>query len=111
MQRVVLVTGAASGTGRATAHIFFKGELVLVLCDVNEEGLKAVDKLKALGQTVETVIKKVNISSEEQVQSLVNAGMEAFEGVHYVVNNVGIIGQSPTADWLCQRFQCYEPLL
>ncbi len=42
--KVVVVTGAASGIGRATANAFARERAKLVLCDKNEEGLNAVER-------------------------------------------------------------------
>lgn len=128
---VALVTGAASGIGRATAHTFVReGCTRLIICDINEQGLKAVEKeLKALGHNVQIVTRKVDTSSEEEVQALIDAGVEAFGAINYTVNNVGItsnprvrtheleasafdrvIDVNLRGTWLCQRAQIRQML-
>lgn len=128
---VALVTGAASGIGRATAITFAQeGCSRLILCDVNEHGLQTVDEqLKSINPKIQTVVMKVDISSEAEVQSLIDAGVKAFGGIHYAVNNVGITSRprarthelevssfDPVVNvnlrgtWLCERAQIRQML-
>ncbi|KFY89957.1 hypothetical protein V498_06229 [Pseudogymnoascus sp. VKM F-4517 (FW-2822)] len=92
MKGVALITGSASGIGRAIAHTFvLEGCNRLVLADLNEEGLKTVSKeLKALDSEVETCLVKCDVSIEEDVQRMIDEGVKAFGSIHYAVNNAGI---------------------
>lgn len=87
-----MITGSASGIGRAIAHTFvLEGCNRLVLADLNEEGLKTVSKeLKALDSEVETCLVKCDVSIEEDVQRMIDEGVIAFGSIHYAVNNAGI---------------------
>lgn len=89
---MALITGAASGIGRATAHTFVaEGCTRLILSDINAVGLQTVsDELKNLDSTVQTCLVKCDISSENEVQHMVDEGVKAFGAVHYAVNNAGI---------------------
>lgn len=90
--RVALVTGAASGIGRAVAHTFVaEGCTRLALADVNREGLDVVAKeLNDLSSDVETCLITCDVAQEEQVQSMIDETVRAFGALHYAVNNAGI---------------------
>lgn len=128
---MALVTGAASGIGRATAHTFVKeGCTRLLLGDVNKKDLDIVaEELKTLDSSVQIVVQKVDISSETEVQDFIDAGVKAFGGIHYAVNNVGItcnprartheletssfdplVAVNLKGTWLCQRAQIRQML-
>ncbi|KAL4889929.1 short chain dehydrogenase/ reductase [Aspergillus ambiguus] len=131
LQGVALITGAASGIGRATALIFVKeGCTRLVLGDLDVNGLSTVsDELKRLNPAVKVVSVKVDVSSEEQVINLVQTAVKEFGEIHYAVNNAGITNDKrvrtdelPTSSWdrvvsinlrgvwLCQRAQLQQML-
>ncbi|KAL3458729.1 short chain dehydrogenase/ reductase [Aspergillus heterothallicus] len=124
MQGVALITGAASGIGRATAHTFVQeGCTRLILGDVNYAGLEAVAaELRTRNPAVRTVLYSVDVSAEDQVEAFVAAGVREFGAIHYAVNNAGITSnprvrthELPTGAWdrvldvnlrgawLCQR--------
>lgn len=121
---MALITGAASGIGRATAHVFVReGCTKLILGDLYDEGLQTVAKeLQTLNAAVRVVTAVVDVSSEEQVNSMIHAAKSEFGAIHYAVNNAGITSnprvrthELPTASWdnvvsvnlrgtwLCQR--------
>ncbi|KAH8689346.1 oxidoreductase [Talaromyces proteolyticus] len=131
MKGVALVTGAASGIGRAIAHTFVKeGCTRLVIGDVNKKDLDIVsEELRAINSSVQTVVSKVDVSSETEVQDFVDAGVKAFGGIHYAVNNVGItsnprartheletssfdplVAVNLRGTWLCQRAEIRQML-
>jgi NAD(P)-dependent dehydrogenase (short-subunit alcohol dehydrogenase family) len=89
---VALVTGAASGIGRAVAHTFVaEGCTRLALADINREGLDVVaEELKSLDADVQTCLIACDVSQEDQVQSMIDSTVEAFGAVHYAINNAGI---------------------
>ncbi|KAL2803253.1 hypothetical protein BJX63DRAFT_437112 [Aspergillus granulosus] len=121
---IALITGAASGIGRATAHTFVQeGCTRLILGDLDYKGLEIVaEELRARNAAVRTVVVAVDVSSEEQVESFIDAGVKEFGAIHYAVNNAGITSnprvrthELPTESWnkvldvnlrgawLCQR--------
>ncbi len=90
--RVALITGAASGIGRATAHTFVsEGCTRLIISDVNASGLKVVaEELKNLDADVQTCVVIANVAVEEDVNRMVEEGVKAFGAIHYAVNNAGV---------------------
>lgn len=90
--KVAVITGAASGIGRATALLFAREEAKLVLADWHEEGLKETLKLvlKAGG---EAVAQRTNVAVEEDVKGLIDLALKSYSAIDIVCNNAGITGQ------------------
>ena len=86
-----IITGAANGIGRATALLFAREGANLVLADVNEVNLGLVrDEIAAIGGKV--VIRKTDVSSEDEIKTLISLGLETFTNIDILVNNAGIGG-------------------
>ena len=90
--KVAVITGAASGIGRATALLFAREGARLVLADWAEEGLKETQELvqKEGGRAV---IKKTDVAIEEEVKNLIDLAFQTYSGIDAVCNNAGITGQ------------------
>ncbi len=87
--RVAVVTGAASGIGRALVERFAAAEMKVVLADVEAEALKAAEQdLKDRGADVLGVV--TDVSQADQVESLAHSSLDTFGGVHIVCNNAGV---------------------
>ncbi|MGY5034182.1 SDR family NAD(P)-dependent oxidoreductase [Streptomyces sp. 900116325] len=85
--KVVLVTGASSGIGRATALALSEaGARVAV-------GARRADRLKDLGQDApgEILVVELDVTDEQSVQEAVVATVERFGALDAVVNNAGIM--------------------
>ena len=86
---VAVVTGAASGIGRALADQFVADGMKVVLADVEQGALDtAVAELEAAGAEVVGV--RTDVSRFEAVEALRDATLEAFGAVHVVCNNAGV---------------------
>lgn len=84
-----LVTGAASGIGRATAFRFAREGADLALWDVNEQELAAVsDTVAAMGSNV--VSATVDVASEDEVAKSVSAIDQMWGGLDVVVANAAV---------------------
>lgn len=89
--QVAVVTGGASGIGRALADAFVARGLAVVLADVREDTLEeAGGALRAGG--AEVLTKVVDVRSADAVQALADATIERFGRVDVVCNNAGIVG-------------------
>ncbi|HEY0537061.1 MAG TPA: SDR family NAD(P)-dependent oxidoreductase [Actinoallomurus sp.] len=89
----VVVTGAASGIGRATAgHLASLGARVIVSDLAEEEGKATVEEIRAAGGTAEFVA--CDVSDEHSVETLIARSVETLGGLDLAVNNAGI-GHEP----------------
>jgi NAD(P)-dependent dehydrogenase (short-subunit alcohol dehydrogenase family) len=89
--KVAVVTGAASGIGRALADRWATEGMKVVLADVEEGPLHAArDELDAGGADVLAV--RTDVSDAAQVDALAAATLDHFGGVHLVCNNAGVGG-------------------
>jgi NAD(P)-dependent dehydrogenase (short-subunit alcohol dehydrogenase family) len=87
--RVAVVTGAASGIGRAMAGRFAAEGMRVVLADVEQEALdRAAGQLRAGGATVLAV--PTDVSRADDVQALADAAVAEFGTVHVLCNNAGV---------------------
>ena len=84
--KTFIVTGGASGLGRAAAESILAAGGNAVLLDVNAENGSTV--AHALGVTTRFAL--ADVTSEEQVQAAVDLAVSAFGGLHGVVNAAGI---------------------
>jgi NAD(P)-dependent dehydrogenase (short-subunit alcohol dehydrogenase family) len=96
--KVAVVTGAASGMGRAFAQRFAEEGMQVVLADVEREALdRAVGELRSSGHSALGV--PADVSSRAAVERLAAAALDAFGSVHLVVNNAGVEGYLDGALW------------
>jgi NAD(P)-dependent dehydrogenase (short-subunit alcohol dehydrogenase family) len=87
--KVVLVTGAGSGIGRATALAFAREGADLVVCDMNEKTLEEVaSEVRSLGRRA--FARKVDVASAEAMESFANEVHAAHGAVDVLVNNAGV---------------------
>ena len=91
--KVVVVTGAASGIGAATARRFDAEGATLVLGDVDVAGAEAVAKECSAASVVAT-----DVTDAEQVAALVDGAAERHGGLDVLVNNAGIMGAGTLPD-------------
>ena len=88
--KVVLVTGAASGIGRATAERLAEEGATLVLTDVNADGLaETTATCEGSGSKVLQLIS--NVADEDSVRETVAAAVEAHGRLDVLVNVAGIL--------------------
>ena len=87
---VAIVTGAASGMGRATAHLFADEGARVAIIDLNAEGLATVAQeiRDAGGEVFEQV---VDLSDRDAVTAAVEAVAAQFGGIDILVNNAGMV--------------------
>lgn len=101
--KVAVITGAASGFGRAFAEKGASLGMKLVLADVDAAALaQTVDALRASG--ADAIGVPTDVSDPTQVEALALAALDAFGKVHLLFNNAGVgsggfIWESSANDW------------
>jgi NAD(P)-dependent dehydrogenase (short-subunit alcohol dehydrogenase family) len=86
--KVAIVTGGASGIGRATVELFVEEGARVVIADVDAaRGEEVAAKLGAAA-----AFKRTDVAVADKVQALVDFTVERFGGLHVMVNNAGISG-------------------
>lgn len=87
--RVAVITGAASGIGRATALAFAAEGARVVVADINEAGgLETVRAVKDRGG--EAVFVRADVSREEDAEGMVRAALNTYGQLDVMFNNAGI---------------------
>jgi 3-oxoacyl-[acyl-carrier protein] reductase len=87
---VAIITGAASGMGRATAHLFADEGARLGLLDIDSAGLDVVaEEIRASGG--EVLALTVDLAARDAVQQAVAAVAAHFGAIDILVNNAGIV--------------------
>lgn len=86
--RVALVTGAASGIGKATAKKLAAEGACVVIADLSLENAQAA--AAEIGSTDVAVGVHVDVSSAEKVKAMIDEAVLAFGGVDLIVNNAGL---------------------
>jgi meso-butanediol dehydrogenase/(S,S)-butanediol dehydrogenase/diacetyl reductase len=89
--KVAVITGAASGIGRATAVRLSQKGAKLVLADVNEQGLE--ETLAAVKRDGgDAVIQTTNVAVEDEVKGLIDRALKTYPQIDILCNNAGISG-------------------
>lgn len=92
--KVVLVTGAASGMGRATAHLFADEGARVAVTDVNADGVaRVVEEITSAGGVARGWT--LDVSDAEQVRTVVGEIDRDLGGLDVLVNNAGIAVGAP----------------
>ena len=87
--KVAVITGGASGIGRAMAERFAEEGMRIVLADVEEAVLtKTAEEMRAEGANVLAVL--CDVSKKEDVKRLAEKTVETFDTVHILCNNAGV---------------------
>lgn len=101
--KVAVVTGAASGFGKATSLLFAKEGAKVVVVDYNETGAQSVaQEIKDLGG--EAIAAKADVSLSEDVQRFVKLAVDTYGQIDILYNNAGVflpgkVDETSEDDW------------
>ena len=97
--KVAIITGAASGIGRAIAELFAIEGAMIVVADLNETGGKeTVEMVRERGGYALYI--ETDVSKAREVENMIKQAMEKYGRIDILVNNAGMEGRSAlTADY------------
>lgn len=88
--KVAVVTGAGSGMGEAIALLYAKEGAKVIVADMNEETAQAVTKkITEAGGEATTVV--ANVTSEDDVNKMIDTAVEKYGTLDILVNNAGVM--------------------
>lgn len=88
--KVAVVTGAASGMGKAIALLYAREGAKVIVADIHEEAAEAVAGEIRSGGGEATAV-KVNVAEEADIQKLIDTAVTTYSTVDILVNNAGIM--------------------
>ncbi|WP_340150851.1 SDR family oxidoreductase [uncultured Sneathiella sp.] len=95
--KTALITGAASGMGRATAHLFADEGANVAVTDLTQEGVdKVVAEIRSAGGSAEGWV--LDVTDKSQIQSIVTKIGDHFGGLDILINNAGFSGHMSVED-------------
>ena len=87
MKQTAFITGATSGIGKATAELFAKNNIRLILCGRRAERLK--DLQKELSKVTDVTTLQFDVSKRDEVETAIKSIPENFKHIDILINNAG----------------------
>ena len=95
--KIAIITGGASGIGRATSLLFAKEGASVVVVDLNiEVAQSTAAEIRAQGANATAL--SVDVTKTDQVMALVQKTVERFGGLHVLVNSAGLNPRMPSLE-------------
>lgn len=108
--KVVIVTGAAKGLGKADAEALAREGAVVVMTDVDDSGAAVAAEIAgATGATV--VFRHQDVASEERWAELVDEVEKEFGGIDVLVNNAGIVIVGMVEQCTLEQFRRHNSIM
>ena len=87
MTKTAFITGATSGIGKATAEIFAKNNIRLILCGRRVERLQELQT--TLNKLTEVTTLQFDVSNRNEVETAINSLPDNFKKIDILINNAG----------------------
>lgn len=102
--KVVLITGAASGIGYEISSDFAKAGAKIVLSDINEEVVvKAAETLKSQG--LDCIGIKCDVTNEEDIKNVIEQTVAHYGSLDVLINNAGMQYISPLEEFPTEKYE------
>ncbi|MEM9521470.1 MAG: SDR family NAD(P)-dependent oxidoreductase [Actinomycetota bacterium] len=99
--KTAVITGAASGIGKAMAHRFAAAGMNVVMSDIEAPRLDAaVAEVAAHGTSVSSLV--ADVANGTAVDSLADLAFSEFDGVHVLCNNAGVGGTTQGGEFISE---------
>lgn len=86
--KTIVITGAGSGIGRATALIFAREGANVVCADINEKGVEeTAEKINAI--SAQALALTIDVSKRAAVEDMIQLALDGFGRVHFLFNSAG----------------------
>jgi len=102
--KVAIITGAASGIGRATAVLFAQEHATVVITDINDKGgLETLTMIRK--EKNQAIFVHTDVSRESDVKNMVKRVKKDYGTIDILVNNAGVVLVKPILDTTEQDFE------
>lgn len=96
--KIVVLTGAASGIGRSTAILFAKEGAIQILSDIDEKALKETYELIKEGKENATIM-RVDVRKPNEVKHMIDTTVEKYGRIDVLIVNAGVVRVGPVDDF------------
>ena len=103
-EKVAIVTGAASGIGRALSEAMSREKAIVVAADINQEGVEEIVS-KTRKEGGRAVPKRIDVSNPEDVKKLIDDTVREYGRIDYIFNNAGLSISGETHDLTLEHWQ------
>ena len=86
--KTIIITGAASGIGKAAALVFARERANVVCADINGDGARET-AAQVIGQGSKALALRIDVTSRAEVDDMVRQAVGAFGGVQFQFNSAG----------------------